>query len=398
MIFEIMKKQYIFLTLILVSSFCFAEGSLNQKKFVSGNIQDKTQCVRSASGEEAVLLSKLALDFAISSKEVLGNDRDLDALAVSGILSIPQDYLNSSQEAETKAIYDRFYNIYNLFSDTNVKIAVLNRLTVFKTQDTRFPELLNSYLKRAVVSTEKDSLSKAVISTLGYIGNKDSFVILYLLYGDSVWAQYKEELKKSVTQLLEKSIPQAISIIQTGNAAECQNIFDLTVKNEKFPKKVYAEISENVLSRTIILYENSLKEDGLEQLQYNAFSVLAKLEWTRSAKIAMKYFSIAKMQYERGELSEAQYTEVIKKLPVIDPVDSVGVYCSCINEFNQTAEKAISDSSVSLPSDKVILAFISALGAIGDKNAFDTLLAITYYSYPENVITQARDALASLKW
>lgn len=395
-----MKKlvSLLFCILFISTFFSFAEGSLNQKKFVSGNIQDKTQCVRSASGSEAILLSKLALDFAISSKEVLGNDRDLDALAIAGILSVPAEYLNSSQENESKEIYDRFYKIYNLFDETNVKIAVLNRLTVFKTQDTRFPELLNDYLKKTLVSPEKDPLSKAVISTLGYIGNKDSFVILYLLYSDSVWEAHKEELKKSVTLLLEKSIPQAVSIIQTGSVKECQNIYELTVKNEKFSNKIYAEIAENVLSRTITIYENSLNEEGLVELQYNAFSLLARLQWTRSARIAMKYFSMAKEQYEKGKLSESQYCEVIKNLPVIDPVDSVSAYCACINEFNQTAEKAISDSSVKLPSDKVLLAFISALGAIGDKNAFDTLLAVTYYSYPEQVITKARDALASLKW
>lgn len=392
-------KKNILLLLIALTSVCFAEGTQNQKRFISGNIQDKTQSVRAASGEEAVLLSKLALDFAINSKEILGNDRDLDALAISGVLSLPADYINSASETEVRAVYDRFLKVYNLFSDVNVKIAVLNRLTVFRIADERFPELLNAYMKKTAVSSEKDSLTKAVISTLGYIGNKDSFVILYLLYSDSVWASYREELKNSVTQLLEKSVPQAISIIQTGSVDECRNIFDIVVKNEKFSKKLCADISENVLSRTITIYENSMSNDeNLPTLQYEAFSVLAKLKWTRSSKTAMRFFSAAKKEYEAKLLSEERYIDVITNLPVIAPVDSVQAFCACVNEMNAVAEKSISDSTVKMPSDKVLLAFISALGAIGDKNAFDTLLAVTYYAYPENVIAQARDALASLKW
>ena len=394
-----MKKIISIPAFLLFSFFAFSEGSLNQKKFISGNLLDKTESVKQASGQESVLLSKLALDFVIENKEVLGNDRDLDALAVSGILALPSDYMNSASEDEKRVICEYFYSIFNLFDNINVKIAILNRLTVFHFSDDRFAVLLNEFLKKTEIIKEKDPLTKSIISTLGYIGNEDSFVILYILYSDPSWSSYRDELKKSVSMLLEQSIPQVISIIQNGTANDGRLLFDLTIENEKLSNKIVAEISENIISRTINLYETSLSTGNeLAELQFDAYTVLTKLKWTRAAGTAMKFFVCAKKEYEEGSFPEENFLEVIKNLPVIDPLDSVQSFCSYISECNSIMEKSLTDRNVKKPSDKVMLALISALGAIGDKNAFDTLLAVTYYTYPDNVITQARDALASLKW
>ena len=394
-----MKKTLVILPFFLISFSIFSEGSLNQKKFISGNLLDKTESVKQASGQESILLSKMALDFVIENKDILGNDRDLDTLAVSGVLALPSDYMNSASIEEKTLIAECFYQIYNLFENINVKTAILNRLTVFHFSDDRFASLLNDYLKKTEIIREKDPLTKSIISTLGYIGNDDSFVILYIMYSDSAWSGYKEELNKSITMLFEQSIPQALSIIQSGSYTDGRLLFDLAIKNEKLSNKIVAEISENVISRTINLYESSLSTGNeISQLQYDAYTVLTKLKWTRAAGTAMKFFVCAKKEYEEGSFPEDNFVKVIKNLPVIDPLDSVQSFCSYIAECNAIMEKSLTEKDVKKPSDKVMLALISALGAIGDKNAFDTLLAVTYYTYSETVITQARDALASLKW
>ncbi len=394
-----MKKFFALGLFLILGAGVFSEGSENHRKFVSGNIQDKILSVRSASGDEAVLLSKLALGFAVSNKGVLGSDRDLDALAVSGILALPGDYVSKADEKERNEICEYFYSIYTNFSDVNVKTAILNRLSVFKFQDGRFPLLLNAYLKSVEVKKQKDPLTRSVIGTLGTIGDRDSFVILYLLYGDPVWAVYREDIKPTLAKLMETSVPQAISIVQTGSVLDCRQIFDLAVKNEKFSNKTVADISENVLLRTIDLYENDRAAGkSITELQFDAYSVLARLKWTRANAAAMKFFSAAKKEYEQGFFAEDSFVWVIKNLPVMAPVDSVAAFCSYLNECNSVMESAIENPAVKKPQDKIVLALISALGAVGDKNAFDTLLAVTYYSYSETVLAQARDALASLKW
>lgn len=398
-----MKKNVFFAMFFTILTFLsYSEGTENQKKFVSGNLQDKTNSVRSATGNEAKLLANEALDFVIQSKDILGNDRNLDALALSGILALPSDYMETSSEDEKKHLADNFLEILNKFSDANVLTSVLNRLTVFDFKDERFTARLNDYLKKAEIKSDKDSLTKSVIQTLGSIGDENSFVILYLLYGDPVWTLYKDDLKSATLKLMEKSVPQILSIIQTGNDSDLNRIFSLVQENKNFSNKILSDISENVLSRSIYIYENNLSESknysDLIDVQFESFEVLVKLRWTRANKTAINFFKTAKKEYENGIFPSENFSLVITDLPSIAPVEAVQSFCSYLNECNSLMESSISDANVKKPDEKIVLALISALGAIGDKNAFDTLLAVTYFSYSDNVIQEARNALSSLKW
>jgi HEAT repeat protein len=48
--------------------------------------------------------------------------------------------------------------------------------------------------------------------------------------------------------------------------------------------------------------------------------------------------------------------------------------------------------------EDITLAAVQALGAIGDKAAFDYLLYISYLPYPEHIQAAAKEALNRLKW
>ena len=48
--------------------------------------------------------------------------------------------------------------------------------------------------------------------------------------------------------------------------------------------------------------------------------------------------------------------------------------------------------------DEIILAVINALGAIGDKTAFDSLLAVSYLDYNDQILQAARKALSGLRF
>ena len=57
--------------------------------FVKGNISEKISAVKNSASSDSCLLSSLALDFVIENSAFLGNDRDLCALAVATVLSLP---------------------------------------------------------------------------------------------------------------------------------------------------------------------------------------------------------------------------------------------------------------------------------------------------------------------
>ena len=87
------KKWFIGTITALLCVSSFASSVPLRVRFVKGNIADKTAAVKESSGEDAAFLSLAAIDFALEYKALLGNDRDLDALALSGISALSADSL-----------------------------------------------------------------------------------------------------------------------------------------------------------------------------------------------------------------------------------------------------------------------------------------------------------------
>ena len=85
-----MKKSLsvLILTIFAVAS---AAAQTSKIKFIKGNIADKTSAVREAEAGEAEWISDQAVAFCLENKQLLGNDRELDGLAVAAILSYSPD-------------------------------------------------------------------------------------------------------------------------------------------------------------------------------------------------------------------------------------------------------------------------------------------------------------------
>lgn len=391
---KIKQFSYLFYIIIFITPLFSKEGTPNQKKFIKGNITDKAVAVREASETEVVELSKNAIQFAINYREILGPDRDLSALAVSGVLSLPANYIKNLSIEEKQEITSEFYQLFSLFSDETLKIAVLNRISVLQLPSSDFAVLLNDYIKNKNFLESTSAFAKAVLTTLGTIGNKESFSILFSLLNDARYSNYNNEIKSSVIQLIESSSQEVISFIQSGNTEECRKLFDLCIKNEKNSNIFKANIAENILLRTISIIENSDSiDENLISLQLDAFNVIVELKSTRASKTVMKYFGIEKKLYDNKKVSDKDLSLVISNLPKIAPLDCVVELSSYLQQINKQKEV-----DLNIPSESVILSIITSLGEIGDKNSFDALLSVTYYNYSDSIIKAARDALAGLKW
>ena len=87
-------------------------------------------------------------------------------------------------------------------------------------------------------------------------------------------------------------------------------------------------------------------------------------------------------------------SQILKKISLVNisPLDAVNPLIKYLVELNVQLEY---NKSVA---QNVVLAVINSLGAIGDKQAFDSLLSVTYLNYPEPVLSAARQALAGLRW
>lgn len=386
-----MKKTAIFISVLCLYSFCFSQSSKNLKQFIRGNIQDKISSIRNASQEENVSISLMALDFCLQNKAVLEDDRDLDALCLLSLLSLPYNYTDSLSQDEKAEFSEKILEIFNSFSDENVRIAVLNKISSGKLDSSSFVELLNSCLSDDFQNFSQD-FYKNLISASGEIGNEQTFKILFEKYRDDSYKSFKSELKEAIVKLSDNSVKDITDIISSGNLSDLRFIFETIVQNEKKTQVFRSQIAENILSASIYITEDNSSLNELILLQVEVMKFLAESKWTRGSDTILKFYNLAKNEYTNGIMNTSDFCIVIKAVSETVPIKAVSLFSDYLIELNRQKEN---DADVQ---EEIVLALISALGAIGDKNAFDSLLSVTYYDYSDEVINKARSALAGLKW
>ena len=149
MTFRKKSAAVFFAAFIVWGAYSQSPVSQNKRNFIRGSIADKTSAVVKASGEEKTELSLAAMDFALAYKSALGDDRELSALAVAGVLSLLADYAQTTDTADKERLADTFFQLYTQYSDDTVKIAVLDKLTKLKLTNAKLAAALNRSIKSA---------------------------------------------------------------------------------------------------------------------------------------------------------------------------------------------------------------------------------------------------------
>ena len=389
-----MKKT---LSLIFFITFAFSAFAQTTKiKFIKGNISDKTSAVREASPEDAEWISSQAVDFCLENKEILGNDRELDGLAVAAILSYSPEIVKKLSEENKAKLTENLISLFTKFNKSStVQIAVISKTITLKdiVPSAPFTALLNSYLKTTDVKSADSGVFKACISALEITGNEESFKILYGFLNDSSYSSYNKEIEKAVIALIPNAMNEVAELIKGSDMKKIIEIFELSQKNLQISKKNLCEIAENVLSESILYIDNSSGTSAENiKVQLTALKILDDNNWTRASATALSYFAISKKLYDKRNMNEEQFKTVITSLRNISPLDAVSPLISYLEELNARTENGSTVAS------EIVLAVINTLGAIGDKAAFDSLLAVTYLNYEESVLTAAREALSGLRW
>lgn len=393
-----MKKIAFLLIIFSHVLFLCAQNPDNEKliKFIKGNISEKTSAVREASGAESILLALKAIDFSLENKDLLGNDRELEGLAVAAILSISPDYIKNANDSQKSIIVSQFINLFNKFFESNtVAIATLTKYSSLYEymQDRQFVETLNFFLKSQEIKKTDESVIKSVLNTLQLIGNSETFLILYSILNDKDYSNIKNEIENTLVSLAFISQNEIIGLLETADVKDLSQIFKIIKKNSKISKNYICDVSEKVISKSILLLGSSSfvsQEDILVQLE--ALNNLSDNKWTRASLVAVSYFQFAKKIYNQNLMTETQFESVINCLSNVSPVDAVIPLTAYLEELNRQKENETDVSSA------IVLSVIKTLGAIGDKSAFDSLLAVTYLDYDESILSAARKALSGLRW
>ncbi len=391
-----MKRKLIFAAALFLTLSLSAQTS-QISKFIKGNIADKTSAVKESSGADAVWLCNKAIDFLLDSREVLGTDRELDGLAVAAILSYPQEYISGSQDSSKDQILKNFMSVFEAFdASPNVQITVISKLnSLAKDLDVSpFVVKLNLLLYKDFSIDTDISVLKSVINFLSIHGDNNSFKVVYSLWASHQFKTLENELQNAVISLIPVSMNEALAVSKNNNLDVVTDFFNLIYANKsKINENSFCLFAENVLSNTIILVNKTQNiSSAVTDVQIKCVQALGEYKWTRASDVVLDYFKLSKELYDRNELDENHFVSVICCLSDTAPLDSVPALIEYLEFLNAKVEK------YEPVSDSVALAVINTLGAIGDKSAFDALLGVTYFTYPQNVLSAARDALSALRW
>ena len=390
------KKSFLLIFFVLFSISLYAQNNSYTIQYLKGNITDKTRAIKESTGSESDYLVNRAIEYALENKELLGTDRDLDALVVAAVLSISDDYLKNSNDEEKVKFSEKLYNLFSNFEDSNtVEIAILTKLESIKDllPIEKFVNNLNNKLKNENMNDMDPSFLKTTLSSLEKMGSTESFIILYYFYSADKYPKFEEEIEKTLITLSPNAVNEILGFIKEADSNQLKRIYSLTTKTQKFSKNNVCIIAENLLNRSILLMGDSSKilpEDI--DLQITCLKILADNKWTRASDSVLSYFQITKSLYKINSIKDEDFTFVISSLSSITPLKAVSPLTSYLEELNGRKENGEEVSS------SVILSLINTLGAIGDKAAFDSLLAVTYLSYEEAILSAARQALSGLRW
>ena len=390
------KKSFLLIFFVLFSISLYAQNNSYTIQYLKGNITDKTRAIKESTGSESDYLANRAIEYALENKELLGTDRDLDALVVAAVLSISDDYLKNSNDEEKVKFSEKLYNLFSNFEDSNtVEIAILTKLESIKDllPIEKFVNNLNNKLKNENMNDMDPSFLKTTLSSLEKMGNTESFIILYYFYSADKYPKFEEEIEKTLITLSPNAVNEILGFIKEADSNQLKRIYSLTTKTQKLSKNNVCIIAENLLNRSILLLGDSSKilpEDI--DLQITCLKILADNKWTRASDSVLSYFQITKSLYKINSINDEDFTFVISSLSSITPLKAVSPLTSYLEELNGRKENGEEVSS------SVILSLINTLGAIGDKAAFDSLLAVTYLSYEEAILSAARQALSGLRW
>lgn len=390
-----MKKLLFIIFILFLTVPCFSQNT--KQKYLKGNLLEKTNILKEALDDDRYWLSKQAINFVYENFEIFSDDRDFENFAITAIYSIPD--FNVTQNI-SKTDYEQFGNILHLIYKTykpnsNIKCAILSKYSSLKahfpTND--FVNDINLELQNSYNSFIDKNLYYSIITTLGIIGNNNSFVLLFDDYAKNKSSLYREEIKTSLTNLIPTSMEEFLKLIHSKDFTYLRATYSLINENSKIFQNNLSEIAENLLNESI-LYMSVATENNEEliAIQLGALRILNEKKCTRAASSVISYFEVCKQQFNKNLISKDEFIEVVNTLGNLAPISSVSPLVNYLEEINKLVENG---SDVSYD---VVMSVIKTLGSIGDKTAFDCLLAVTYLNYPDYVLSATREALAGLKW
>jgi hypothetical protein len=365
-----------------------------QRRFIRAALSAKPEILtEAAAGEHSAEITgplcEFALQFAIRNAEMLQDDPDMIALVSAAA--------RGAGSAGYAKCVDTLWQAFAVYPDSRSRVEILSALGMLGADSRRVVENLNQYLAaqnrlfRAGVEPDYAALSTC-IAALAARGDASSIPALFSV----TTAAYPDALVEAAARALE-SMPDdyrrfLLATIRREPPGEKLAAFRAGAHNPRFTAAEQGQIAESALDQSLELFPGGADEaQALDALRYEAALAITRLRWTDAAAMAVRHFYRAQTDFQQGG-ERRRFVEAIDCLAVMGTADSALALALYLGLLNAEAEK---DGAYD---EDIILEVVRALGAIGDKSAFDYLLYVSYVSYPAHIQAAAREALGRLRW
>lgn len=392
-----MKNSFRILTAILIFlSVNFNLSAQNQVSvyqmlFTKGNIAQKIQAVDFAGKDNNYVFLSDCLDFCIQSNSFIGPDADIDNLTIN-VLKNFNNTASLMELNDVKFVCKKIQSCFKNFSSDHVKIACLNRFAVFNNPEN--VKFVNDYVSdKALNNQPMTSVILSAVNLMGKIGNNESFSILFAADIANVWPKYSSYIQSAYSTLAVNASADLINLFTKAPVEQKLMVLNLIKKSSEIPEFVKGQLAQKSLSMSIInLDEEQDISPAQNKLMSESVNLLAQTNWSMSSEVVVDYFPLAQNLYQKEQISAEDFISIIQSCTQIASQNMVLPLIKYLNFLNRSTQE---NKPVNT---QVVLSVINSLGGLGDKQAFDELLFVTYLDYTQEVLEAAKSALDNLKW
>ena len=397
------KRLCIFLLLVFICFQAFCESPVLQnykRQFSMGDMPAKIQILEEAAfnrelGESKGLLYEFALAFALNNFEFLKDDPELTKIINISINGLQNEY--NIQDINV------LWELFLKYQDSNTGADLIIVMGKLGKNNKYIIDNINNFLleqNRIFISGGSNTtrgggvnytIVSACITAIMELGDISSLPALFGI----ISAGYPEVITfeaYGAIELIPGNLMQfLLEIIENSKPSEKYIAFRIAEANQRLTPSELGQLAEIALEQCLISYSSDNDLDLLD-MRYAAVVMLTKLRWTRANTLAIRNYYRVHADYQHETASKERLLEGIELLGAVGNSDAalaLGLQLGLIH--TRTGRTGEYDREITL-------AVVQALGAIGDKDAFDLLLTVSYLSYSEDIQAAAREAIDRLRW
>jgi len=364
------------------------------RNFTVASLDVKIQILQdAASGKNAADMGPLygqALEFVTDNAGLVASDARFGQLAA----------IAAQQMGAVKYTASRgnLWKLFQIKADTQTLQSAAVALGVVGAGDADTIANLNHYVDAqnnifAGGAQPDMTVLVACMQALGKLGDPSSFPVLFTAmnvgYPDKVTAVAKDALFS-----IKGDFPALLTgVIKDRPLSEKKLALQMALDTDKLTSDQKAQVSQ--LALDVSLHStpaDAAARDGFRDMRFTAARALGDRKWAPGASLLVEHLDTTIGEFDKGIVDTNHLLDAIDELGATGTHDAavrLTQYLVLINSYTEKGKPY---------DEKIVSAILSALGALGDKVAFDDLMYTQYLNYPTEVKKAARAALDKLKW